>query len=370
MKKRKIRLKKKVKKFLLLAVFFSLLIYLVCNIFDFKTPKSVKDKINNLIKTEIPDINIEDEHIYLLVEDEYSVFIDDTRIKYESSDDNVVTVNNGIVKAVGVGESTVTVSGGKKSDSLIVTVTDLITKPVIDDNKKKLTCGKYNESDAKLLDELLEYRIKQAGYQTRAGAVAAARFLVLEFPYKISYFYENGRLLTNDTRPYVDGEGRYYHKGLYLSSDKYKSLKANMHGPKMWGCEMYSRVTKRVSPNGMDCSGYVSWALFNAGFDVGDAGAGINVNKTNDLDDLGEKLKITKENLALNRVKVGDLVSAYGHIGILIGKDDKNYYIAESLDTDIHVLTLTQDELIKSDWLSFVLMDEVYKNDGKLNNMW
>lgn len=369
MKKRKRRLKKQVKVFLLLTIFFALLIYLVCNILPNDSTDKIKDKIFDKVTKAIPDINIEDEHIYLLIGDEYSVFIDDDRIKYNSSNIEVVSVDKGIIKALSVGESTVKVSG-KNSDEVKVTVTDLITKPHIDDEKKKLTCGKFSESEAKLLDEILEYRIKSAGYQTRAGAVAAARFLVLEFPYKIAYFFENGRLLTNGTRPYVDGEGRYYHKGLYLSESKYNSLKASMHGPKMWGCEMYSRVTNRVSPNGLDCSGYVSWALFNAGFDVGDAGAGINVNKTNDLDDLGEKLKINKDNLALKKVKVGDLVSAYGHIGILIGMDEKHYYIAESLEKDIHVLTLTEDELIKSDWLYFVLMDDIYKVDGKLNNMW
>ena len=94
------------------------------------------------------------------------------------------------------------------------------------------------------------------------------------------------------------------------------------------------------------------------------------LNGKNYLDDLGEKLSINKDNLAKKRVKVGDLVSAYGHIGILIGMDDKHYYIAESLEKDIHVLKMTESELIKSDWKWFVLMDDVYKEDGNLTNMW
>ena len=29
-------------------------------------------------------------------------------------------------------------------------------------------------------------------------------------------------------------------------------------------------------PNGLDCSGFVTWSLYNSGLDVGDIGAGIN----------------------------------------------------------------------------------------------
>lgn len=375
MKRKRRRLKKSVKRvlsFILVGLLIFLVCYLIFNMLGEDTKEKIKDVLPIVTTTTkpLPNIEIEKDKIYLLKDQEYSVFIDDDRVEYKSSDTNVVSVENGIVKYVSNGSAVVTVSVGDKSDSLTVIATDLITEPTLNNNKKALACKQYSNEEAKLLDELLAYRISEAGLNTRAGAVAAARFLVLEFKYQIKYFFENGRLLTNDTRPYVDGEGRYYHKGLYLSTDKYKDIKASMHGPQMWGCNMYSRITKATSPNGLDCSGYVSWALLNAGFDVGDAGAGVNVNKKNDLDDLGEKLSINKDNLAKKRVKVGDLVSAYGHIGILIGMDDKHYYIAESLEKDIHVLKMTESELIKSDWKWFVLMDDVYKEDGNLTNMW
>ena len=375
MKRKVKRLKKSVRK-LIRIILILILFILVCSLIYGLLGEDKQEKIKDIIPVKItttkalPDIEIKEDKIYLVEGETFNIYVDDDRVKYTSSDESIVKVDKGVISYVGNGKATVTISVGDKEDTLEVVSTNLISLPKLDNDKKALTCKQYSEEDAKLLDELLAYRIDQAGYKTRAGAVAAARFLVLEFKYRIKYFFENGRLLTNDTRPYVDGEGRYYHKGLYLSESKYKDLKASMHGPKMWGCEMYSRITNAKSPNGMDCSGYVSWALYNAGFDVGDAGAGVNVNKTNDLDDLGEKLKITKENLATNRVRVGDLVSAYGHIGILIGKDDKHYYIAESLDKDIHVLKMTESELIKSDWKWFVLMDGVYKEDGKLTNMW
>ena len=91
--------------------------------------------------------------------------------------------------------------------------------------------------------------------------VEAARFLTLHFPYKIEYFYENGRLGTNG----IDGEGRYYHKGLYLNSSKYSTISKSKNGPKVWGCSLYSTPVKRNDNNGLDCSGFVSWALLNGG---------------------------------------------------------------------------------------------------------
>ena len=206
------------------------------------------------------------------------------------------------------------------------------------------------------------------GYKTRAAVVEAARFLTLEFKYRIHYFYENGRLLTNGTRSYVDGEGRYYHKGLYLSNNKKDNIIASQYGPSIWGCDLYTKILKETTPNGLDCSGFISWTLLNAGFDVGDRGAGISKNKTNDLDDLGKKVKINKE--SINQAKVGDLLSRDGHIGILIGIDNNNFYVAEALDYDLHVLTYTKKELIKSDWTYFINLDELYLNDGNLTNMW
>lgn len=315
-------------------------------------------------------ITLSRENIYLARDEKITIEFSPEDLSWSSSDESIATVEQGVITGKSPGTVTITASKRNVNKSINVTVTDLIILPEINNKKQFLKCEQYTQEEAELLDTLLEYRIHEAGMNTRAGAVAAARFLALEFPYRIHYFYENGRLITAGGRTYVDGEGRYYHKGLYLSKNKYDDLTKSAYGPKMWGCSMYSKITKRKSPNGLDCSGYVSWALYNAGFDVGDGGAGINLDRDTDLDDLGEKLKITKDNLASKRVKVGDLLSMYGHIGILIGMDEEHYYIAESLTNDIHVLTMTESELLKSDWLQFILMDDVYKEDGNLTNMW
>lgn len=363
--KKKYRLKKKVKFFLIVIV----LAIIIALFFLFQNKDDIgKINIPNILEKVV--ITLDRENIYLACDEEIKVNFSPEDVEWNSSDDNVAIVENGVIKGISPGTVTITASKKNVSKAIEVTVTDLITLPHIDNKKSYLKCEQYTESEAEMLDTLLEYRINEAGVNTRAGAVAAARFLTLEFPYRIHYFYENGRLITAGGRSYVDGEGRYYHKGLYLSASKYDDILKSAYGPKMWGCSMYSKITKYKSANGLDCSGYVSWALLNGGFDVGDGGAGINLDRDTDLDDLGEKLKITKENLALKKVKVGDLLSTYGHIGILIGMDDEHYYIAESLTNDIHVLTMTESELLKSDWLQFILLDEVYKEDGNLTNMW
>jgi hypothetical protein len=192
------------------------------------------------------------------------------------------------------------------------------------------------------------------------------------------HFYENGRLENYEPYAYVDGEGRYYHKGLYLSPRKIKDLKASFVGPAMWGCELQNYTdwggvyyTGHYYPNGLDCSGFVTWALLNGGFDVGDIGAGIDPDHY-DLSDVGERHTITKDFLASGKVKVGDLIGNNGHAAIIAGWDDQNYYIAEALPNigGVRITTVARSKLVGSIYTFIVLMDDVYKKDGNYTEMW
>ena len=222
-----------------------------------------------------------------------------------------------------------------------------------------------------MFDKILKNRIDNVGYKTRAGVVEASRFLTLDFPYRINYFYENGRQTTNK----VDGEGRYYHVGLYLNSSKYKDLTGsttlNNKGP--WGCSIYSYPAKRNIDNGLDCSGFVSWALLNGGFDVKDVGAGWS--NDSDLTDFGEVKKVTTDLSTSNEIKVGDLLhseAAGGHIGIIVGMDEDYFYVAQALwyDEIGVIITKIKKKELKNTFPHVVLMDKYYINDGKLTNMW
>ncbi|MGM9834173.1 MAG: hypothetical protein ACI31M_00110 [Bacilli bacterium] len=298
--------------------------------------------------------------------------------KYEF-DGDFIEIKNNILTGLKDGNSDLKIY---YKDNLIAETKVYVTKGIVtmpkefDYNKKHMSCNIYSEDDARLMDEILEYRISTAGYGTRAGVVAAGRFLTLEFPYRIHYFFENGRI--HESSPhYCDAEGRYYHKGLYLHKYKYKDVEKSVAGPATWGCNItnyepypprYTPLTKM--PNGLDCSGFVSWALLNGGFDVGDIGAGESAYK-HQLTDRGEYTPLTKELIKSGTIKTGDLFNYSGHIALLIGQDEKNYYIAESLPglNGLVAKTYPKDKVTKT-FTHVVLMDVLYKEDGNLTDMW
>lgn len=357
------------------------------NLYDFY----IKNNYENIIKIDeasllgnIIDISVDKDKIYLAISAEHtptltikSVGNANKTISWTSNDDKIASVDiNGKIKGLKKGNTKVTAKVMDKEISIDVVVTDLITlRPKEFNSKKKyLGCNIYSKKDNDLLDEILKDRIDTVGYKTRAGVVEAARFLALEFPYKIKYFSENGRI--GERKYKVDGEGRYYHEGLYLHSSRYKDIKYVQQGPKTWGCKMYSRVAHKSSANGFDCSGFISWVLLNGGFDVGDIGAGVSPG-IKDLTDYGEKTIFNSKVIASGKVKVGDLLSSEGpgggHIAIIVGEDDKYYYVAESLWTSpnvgVVIIPYSKKNLFKR-YYYVMLMDSYYKEDGKLTKLW
>ena len=357
----------------------------------------VKDKYGNINDIESQDVRIDkvvqikpekstyylykgqsDQITYSLV----SLGEADESITFSSNNESIVDISeDGKISGKEYGNAVITLKSvdGVKS-SVTVYVSPLITKPTVNPNKSYITCKQFSSDEANLIDNMLFDRVDEAGYKTRAGVVAAARFITLEFSYRIHYFYENGRLDNYDPYLHVDGEGRYYHRGMYLHTNKYSYLDKTgvFEGPAIWGCDLrnYTNwgpyVVGKYYPNGLDCSGFVSWALLNGGFDVGYIGAGENANH-DDLDDLGEKVYITNELMNSGRVKPGDLIGLNGHMAILAGWDDNNYYIAESLNTTggVVMTVVPKNQLVgKSIYKYIILMDDVYKEDGNLTTMW
>lgn len=293
------------------------------------------------------------------------------KVEWVNDNPEIISLNDGKAIAKKVGKAKLTAYFLNHYASRELIVSDLIIKAPkeFDDNKEMLPCGKYSEEENNLLDEILANRIEDATYQSRAAVVEAARFLTLNFPYKINYFYEWGRQDLDS----IDGEGRYYLKGLYLDESRYDFLKGSNTKPQTWGCLLYSENIKAVDYNGLDCSGFVTWAIYNGGFDCGDIGSGFS-KFTKSLTDIGELKRI--DDKTIKDVKVGDLVhSDYtgGHIGIIIGKDENNFYISEATpkdDISALVVTKLKHEEIKKVWDEFIFMDTYYLNDGNLTNMW
>ena len=303
----------------------------------------------------IPDPVIHDK-VYLAVGEYYTL----DNLDYVSENGSIAIVTNGRVKGVSNG-TTILFDGVSTYD---VEVSDMITAPYISTEKEQLPCNYYSVEENEYMDKLLAGKVAEKGYGTRAGAVEAARFLLLQFPWHMSYFSENGR------GEWCDGEGRYSHEGMYLNI--YKSQLPEfggiVNGPHPWGCAFLSNPAGINQINSLDCSGFVTWSLVNGGFNPGDLGAG--PSEAYCYPDLGENHAITME--SLDEVKVGDLFAEEGHISILIGIKDGIYYIAESnLFIDIRVRVSTKEELINSDFYAWVDMDEFYGHqDGKLTNFW
>lgn len=365
-------------------VFLSVIIISISFSFSIKEEVSYINKqpkkYFNIIKFEIKN-----EEIYLALNDKkkiiYNLETDGNYIEeltFKSDNTNVATVNqDGYVLAVGLGETNIIVKIKDSVKNVKVVVTDLINIVPNEWNRKKelLGCEIYSKEENDLLDKILLNRVKEAGYKTRAGVLEAARFITLEFPYKISYFSENGRFSKTQPTYYVDAEGRYYHKGLYLHKSRFKNINETMYGPSIWGCKLYSTPSKGERQNGLDCSGYIAWILLNGGFDPGDLGAGVT-RGYDDFTDLGEK-KDVLESIKNKNIKAGDLLSGPGedggHIAMVMGIKNNKYYVTESLwgngDFGVIVRTYTKDN-IKNYFKWHINMDSYYKNDGNYTEFW
>ncbi|MCR5483726.1 MAG: hypothetical protein K6E99_04930 [Bacilli bacterium] len=344
------------------------------------------------IEVSINDIsNIElNTHDYYLAPDEaYNLranvsivgSLKDYTLTWESEDPSIVEIVDGKITGKNVGSTKVKVSYiNGVSDETTVTVTDLIRKQELDDKKKTVPCHAYTEEEASLLDKILDSRVQAEGEGTRAALLQVIRFITLNFKYKVPYFFEHGRLNNTSGQRYVDGEGRYYHKGLYLSENKYADLKKSHCKPQMWGCglpnydDLYGWTIGGLYPNGLDCSGFVSWAFLNSGKDVGDFGSGFN-EQGFDLSDLGPHHTITYEFMNSNKYKVGDIIGWNGHIALIAGKDDKYIYIAESLNKGLRINKKNyvdrNSDLYKENTYSYVAtLSDFYSEDGAYTDYW
>lgn len=303
---------------------------------------------------------------------------DDYKLTWSSENEDIVSISDGKIVGVNLGTSVVTLKSesGKKAE-VSVTVTDLIRKPELDDKKKFLPCHAYTEEEAHIIDEALRTRVLNKGEGTRAALIETIRFMTLSFKYKVSYFYENGRMHESGVRK-ADGEGRYYHKGLYLSEDKFKDIKVSHKGPAIWGCPLtnlqdHNRYKPGAKmPNGLDCSGFVTWSLYNSGLDVGDIGAGIN-DRHKDMSDVGEMHSLTYEYANFGDYKVGDVIARWGHTALIAGKDSEYLYIAESLLKGVRIEKVSYKNPNSSLYKYYAYinkMDKEYSKNDDYTDMW
>ena len=98
---------------------------------------------------------------------------------------------------------------------------------------------------------------------------------------------------------------------------------------------------------------------------IGDIGAGTDYEHF-DYTDVGVQKYITNDLVYSGEIKAGDLIGLDGHIAIIVGIDDYNFYIAESLPTTggVAITTVSKDRLAYSMYKYVMLMDGVYNGDG------
>ena len=305
-------------------------------------------------------------------------------VKWSSSAPKTVSVKDGVISALKAGKATITATTASGlSDSVEITVTDLLRAPKITATKPLLPAGRYTEEEGALIDAVLESRVNTAGYGTRAGVVAAARFIPLEFNYNIPYFYENCILDPQPERPYCDGEGRFYHKGLYLTHSKFELLdkKGILYGPATWGEPLtnwedaFGLIPGAKYANGMTCSGFVSWCLYNGGVPLGDVGAGDTPGYDYEYSDFGKRVWLDEDVMRSGILQAGDLIGCDGHIAIIAGFDENNIYIAEALGKGIvmEVRERYREVWECGDYTYAMLMGDIYaehNGDGDVTEMW
>ena len=131
-----------------------------------------------------------------------------------------------------------------------------------------------------------------------------------------------------------------------------------------------SKYIEPIMSQGEYCSGFVTWAFVNGGFDPGDVGAGENEG-IYQMTDTGKYVALTTTLATSGTIKTGDLFNFWGHIALIIGQDDDNYYVAESLPYLGGVIAKTYKKTKVADTFDHVvLMDSYYKNDGNLTDYW
>lgn len=273
-------------------------------------------------------------------------------IRWTSSNPSVATINNGVITAVGVGDTIVTatsegVSTTAKIKVKIVSTSDIYTFKYVKNQMDKplMACNTYTASDRAKLEDQLYRAIQKVGYGTRAGVVEAARFLVGALDYRVPYLGPKSKSVDPES---VLG---YYNKvGLNIGHNR------------GWGCYVYGWK------QGIDCTGFTSWAFKNGGVKLSGVYSNSNTYPSTQV---------------VNQIRPGDLMLSpcydscrfdadYSHVGVVIGVDENKIYVAESTTGSINSIVITEldKKNMPTKYKFAVAKLYKYENDGKLTDMW
>ena len=158
-------------------------------------------------------------------------------------------------------------------------------------------------------NNLIASNVQENGYGTRAGVVTAAVTLIAElgnnYNVKVPYFWGGGH-----ADGVVDGALGY------------------------WGSTQCHTYANGQSYNycGLDCSGFVPWAIKNGGFSI-------TPLVTGGFQSLPGAERVSLTNSAV--LQPGDLLESSGHVILIVGVDENNYICAEAAGNETGVLFST-----------------------------
>lgn len=174
---------------------------------------------------------------------------------------------------------------------------------------------------------------------TRNKVVAAATFLSTKFP-QLPYFWGGGHELSKDDMLGIN--------------PKWGSSEVCQFG----GAEPYY-VAGKEYPYSLDCSGFTSWCLINAGFKdidgIWNTNEFYNNSKT-------QAVSITDATV-MDKVQPGDFGYMAGHIGVVIEVNQDSHEITfahVSGDNGMNITTMSTDN-------GLITKDNIGKNDSNIN---
>ena len=189
-------------------------------------------------------------------------------------------------------------------------------------------------------NSLIESNVDNAGWGTRAGVVAAAVTLIDElgnnYGVRIPYFWGGGHV-ANFIQPFADGK---------------------------WGsgsCSAYDKAGFHYDRCGLDCSGFVPWAIYNGGFAMKEARLAhtfVNIEGA-------DKVQLNANEAVL---QPGDLLESSMHIVLVVGVDEttKEYICAEASGYQYGVW-FTRRKFNEKDYYG-LRMDNYYNNPSNIRS--
>lgn len=228
-------------------------------------------------------------------------------------------------------------------------------------NANTINCGSgpsYNSQ--------LQSYVHSAGYRTRAGVVAAANFLSSHVNIHIPYFWTGGHVHTYSG--YINGNERGF-DDFIKARQKGASFEATLGLSPYWGCSTKMELEDGTenqpidsyTPFGMDCSGFVVWAIRNGGYDTN---CSFSAGKEDGLlrKFCGQNIDSVSVSESKGRVQAGDVVYTPGHVGMVVEVRDDGFSVAEESGFKEGLIVTEHAYSDSSDFDYVLLLDNFYNS--------